>query len=190
MARKLPPPGYGNAGIPARLSAKHERPVERTASHSHAVYGVVNIAVKFRGRFNALKPMSNRSYAEINFHITWHTKDNFPFIDSKLEPELWAFIKDRIVKMPNVFFHAIGGIQDHIHLASSFYPPFEIDRWIGEIKGASSHEFGKSLQWQSGYGVVTFGTRDLEWVVGYVRNQKERHRSGRLSERLERIEKK
>lgn len=133
--------------------------------------------------------MSNRSYAEINFHITWHTKDNFPFIDSKLEPELWSFIKDRIVKMPNVYFHAIGGIHDHIHLASSFYPPFEIDRWIGEIKGASSHEFGKALQWQSGYGIVTFGTRDLEWVVGYVRNQKERHRSGRLSERLKRIEK-
>lgn len=164
-------------------------PVTPAASHSHAVYGVVVFDVECVGRFNALNNMSNRSYAEINFHITWHTKDNFPFIDSKLEPELWSFIKDRIVKMPNVYFHTIGGIQDHIHLASSFYPPFEIDRWIGEIKGASSHEFGKALQWQSGYGIVTFGTRDLEWVVGYIRNQKERHRSGRLSERLERIEK-
>lgn len=122
------------AGVPACTSAKHERAVTPPASHSHAVYGVVNVAVKFRGRFKALNTMSNRSYAEINFHITWHTKDNFPFIDSKLEPELWAFIKDRIVKMPNVYFHAIGGIQDHIHLASSFYPPFEIDRWKGEIK--------------------------------------------------------
>lgn len=131
--------------------------------------------------------MSNRSYAEINFHITWHTKDNFPFITEALEPDLYAFIKNRIVTMPNVFFHAIGGIQDHIHLAASFYPPFEIDRWIGEMKGASSHEFGKSLQWQKGYGVVSFGTRDLDWVVEYVGNQKERHRIGRLSDRLERI---
>ncbi len=129
--------------------------------------------------------MSNRS--EINFHITWHTKDNLPLITPKLEPGLWAFIKNRIVTMPNVYFHAIGGIPNHIHLAASFYPPFEIDRWIGEMKGASSHEFGKALQWQKGYGVVSFGTRDLAWVVDYVRNQKERHRVGNLSDRLERI---
>ena len=131
--------------------------------------------------------MSTRSYAEINLHITWHTKDNLPFITQGMEPDLWAFIKDRIVIMPNVYFHAIGGIHDHLHLAGSFYPPFEIDRWVGEIKGASSHEFGKSLQWQKGYGVVSFGTKDLKWVVDYINSQKERHRSGRVSERLERI---
>lgn len=131
--------------------------------------------------------MSNRSYSEINFHITWHTKDNLPLITPAMEPDLWAFIKDRIVTQDNVHFHAIGGISTHIHLAASFYPPFEIDRWIGEMKGASSHTFEKALQWQKGYGVVSFGTRDLEWVVEYVRNQKERHRVGRLFDRLERI---
>ena len=103
--------------------------------------------------------MSTRSYAEINFHITWHTKDNFPFITSSLEHDLYAFIKDRIVSMPNVYFPGIGGISDHIHIGASFYPPFEIDRWIGEMKGASSYEFGKALQWQSGYGVVSFRTK-------------------------------
>ncbi|MEO7540067.1 MAG: transposase [Pyrinomonadaceae bacterium] len=132
--------------------------------------------------------MSNRSYAEINLHITWHTKDDHPFIDSKIETGLYAFIKNRIVVMPNVYFHAVGGIADHVHIATSFYLPFEIDRWVGDLKGASSHEFGKSLQWQLGYGVVSFGTKDLEWVVSYVRNQKERHRIGQVSERLERIE--
>ncbi len=131
--------------------------------------------------------MSNRSYAEINFHITWHTKDNVPLINAAMELDLYAFVKNRIVSRPNVYFHAIGGTTDHIHLAASFYPPFEIDRWIGEIKGASSHEFGKSLQWQSGYGVVSFGTRDLDWVIAYVRNQKERHRVGTIQDRLERI---
>ena len=91
--------------------------------------------------------MSVRAYAEINFHINWHTKDSFPFITGKLEPDLYAFIKERIITMPNVHFHAIGGIETHIHLAASFQPPFEIDRWIGEMKGASSHEFGNQLQW-------------------------------------------
>lgn len=43
------------------------------------------------------------------------------------------------------------------------------------------------LQWQAGYGVVSFGTKDLEWVKAYVRNQKEHHARGTVQERLERI---
>ncbi|PYT00781.1 MAG: hypothetical protein DMF63_05605 [Acidobacteria bacterium] len=131
--------------------------------------------------------MSNRSYSEINFHMTWHTKDNLPYIDQRLEPDLYGFIKDRIIKDRQTYFHAIGGIADHIHLAVSFFPPFEIDTWIGKMKGASSYEFGKGLQWQSGYGVVSFGTRDLPWIISYIHDQKERHRTGRISERLERF---
>jgi hypothetical protein len=33
--------------------------------------------------------------------------------------------------------------------------------------------------------VVSFGTRDLEWVKDYVRNQKERHARRQTVERLE-----
>lgn len=131
--------------------------------------------------------MSTRSYAEISLHITWHTKDNLPLITPAMEPDLWAFIKNRIVMSPNVYFHGIGGLQDHTHIAGSFYPPFELDRWIGEIKGASSHEFGESLQWQKGYGIVSFGTKDLPWVVSYINDQKERDNTGRISDRLERV---
>jgi hypothetical protein len=43
------------------------------------------------------------------------------------------------------------------------------------------------LEWQAGYGVVSFGTRALEWVCGYVRNQKEHHARGTVFDRLERI---
>ena len=28
----------------------------------------------------------------------------------------------------------------------------------------------KAAQWQAGYGVVSFGTRALEWIKEYVRN--------------------
>jgi hypothetical protein len=33
----------------------------------------------------------------------------------------------------------------------------------------------KVLQWQTGYGVVSFGTGDLPWVVAYIQNQKQHH---------------
>jgi hypothetical protein len=43
------------------------------------------------------------------------------------------------------------------------------------------------LEWQAGYGVVSFGTKDLEWVKGYVRDQRKHHARGTTHDRLERI---
>jgi putative transposase len=64
---------------------------------------------------------------------------------------------------------------------------------IGQWKGSSSFEINKQagqkvLQWQAGYGIVSFGTKDMEWVTAYIRNQKEHHASGQTFERLECID--
>lgn len=65
---------------------------------------------------------------------------------------------------------------------------------IGQFKGYSAHEVNsqvgrgdKILEWQASYGVVSFGTRDLPWVLAYVCNQKEHHARGTTQDRLERI---
>jgi len=131
--------------------------------------------------------MSKRVYSEINLHLTWHTKNNFPLIRS-IENDLHKFLKNKVVETPDAYFHAIGGIEDHIHLAFSMRPSLDLDKWIGQVKGASSHEFGKALQWQNGYGIVSFGTRDLPWVMAYVTNQKEHHSRGTVFDRLERTD--
>ena len=62
------------------------------------------------------------------------------------------------------------------------------------MKGGSSHDVNqaiglkqKVLEWQTGYGVVSFGTRDLDWVIEYVRNQREHHARAPFHDRLERI---
>jgi len=132
--------------------------------------------------------MSRRVYSEINLHITWHTKDSIRFINDRIEPELHKYLKNRVVETAGAYFHAVGGIDDHVHLAVSVKPTIGLDNWIGQLKGASSHEFGKALQWQSGYGIVSFGTQDLKWVVNYVLNQKDHHARGSIYDRLERIE--
>ncbi len=46
----------------------------------------------------------------------------------------------------------------------------------------------KVLGWQDGYGVVSFGTKDLPWVVSYIRNQKKHHAEGQTYDRLERTD--
>jgi putative transposase len=73
-------------------------------------------------------------------------------------------------------------------------PTVLISDFIGQLKGSSAHEtnrqFGrgrKILEWQTGYGVVSFGTKGLDWVVAYIRKQSEHHTRGTVHERLERI---
>ena len=137
--------------------------------------------------------MRRNIYSEINLHINWHTKHDLPVIVDRIEERLYRYLSHRIVTTPNVVLHAIGGTADHIHLGVSVPPALPIADWIGEAKGSSAHYInhevarGKVLEWQSGYGVVSFGTKDLEWVVRYIENQKAHHARGSIVERLERI---
>lgn len=137
--------------------------------------------------------MSTRAYSEINLHFVWHVKSNLPIISPEIEPNLYRYIKTYALQSNGLIFHEIGGTETHVHIAVTVPPTLLISEWIGKVKGASSHYVNhelanrKLLDWQTGYGVVSFGTKDLDWVVNYIRNQKEHHKKRATVERLERI---
>jgi len=137
--------------------------------------------------------MSRNFYSEINLHITWHTSADRPLLTPRIEPLTHRELRNKIVNWPGAFVHEIGGTEDHVHLAVTILPTITISEFIGQLKGASSHvnrqsgKGHKALEWQAGYGVVSFGTKDLEWVKAYIRNQKAHHAQGDVQDRLERI---
>ena len=138
--------------------------------------------------------MPHNYYSEINLHIVWHSKNSSPLLTPTVEPVAHRCLKKRIIDTPQAFVHEIGGTETHVHLAVTIPPTLTPSKWIGELKGGSSHdvnqEIGKRqkvLQWQVGYGIVSFGKRDLEWVIQYIRNQREHHAQGRDRDRLERM---
>jgi putative transposase len=139
--------------------------------------------------------MSGNFYSEINLHLTWHTKESLPLITERIEPILFRCLRQRIINEPGVFVHEIGGTPTHVHLALTIPPSLLISDFVGQLKGASSHEINqqskernKILQWQSGYGVVSFGKGDLNWVIDYIQRQKEHHAKGKIFDRLERVQ--
>jgi len=137
--------------------------------------------------------MPRNTYWEMYFHLVWHTKGSLPLIKPNVEPLLHKYLIHRVLETPEAIVHAVGGIEDHIHMAVSLPPTIEPANWVGDIKGASSHHINHgpcgagASAWQTGYGIVTFGAGDLEWVVGYIRNQREHHAAGKAVDRLERI---
>ena len=138
--------------------------------------------------------MSLRSYSEINLHIVWHVKRNAAVLNGAIEAHFRDFISGRITTGPQSILHAIGGTDDHVHVAVSIEPDLLISDWIGQLKGSSSHFINtqianrKSLEWQTSYGVVAFGTKNLRWIVDYVKNQRKHHATGTTHLRLECIE--
>ncbi|MDX1946006.1 MAG: IS200/IS605 family transposase [Pirellulaceae bacterium] len=139
--------------------------------------------------------MANNYYSEINLHLTWHTKLSHPLLTADIEAMTYACLREKAAKLGDVLVHEIGGTETHVHLAISIEPTVQISELVGALKGYSSHEVNRRLglknvaiQWQTGYGVVSFGTKDFPWVIGYVRRQKEHHARGHIFDRLERIE--
>ncbi len=134
--------------------------------------------------------MPKNVYSEINLHMTWHTKNNNSVLTGHIEQHLHHHFEHEIRKTKDIFFHGVGGTEDHVHLVASIPPTLLISEWIGKLKGGSSfcinHEIAnrKLLEWQDGYGVVSFGTKDLIWVVDYVKNQKEHHAQGKTIKRF------
>lgn len=138
--------------------------------------------------------MSGNVYSEINLHLTWHTRQSAPLLEPKIEAMVHHSLRGRCINTPGIYYHEVNGTETHVHLCVTVLPSVHIDELVGRLKGGSSHDVNsrlgdgrKLLEWQHGYGVVSFGTRDLEWVVAYVRDQKQRHAAGRTVGRLERI---
>lgn len=137
--------------------------------------------------------MPRNVYSELNLHVTWHTKNNLPVLVDQIENRTHHYLRHRMLQTQEVIVHEVGGVADHVHIAVTIPPTLLISDWIGQLKGASAHyinnEIAKRrvLAWQTGYGVVSFGTKDLPWVVAYIRNQKEHHAKGTAQIRLERI---
>lgn len=127
------------------------------------------------------------------YHVVFATKHRAPIIEPTFEAVIFGEIRQKATRFGSTLY-AVNGTEDHIHIATTIPPNVAVAKWIGEIKGASSRavnttfELDTKFQWQSGYGVLTFGELRLPFVVAYVNNQKSHHTTGKINNRLEQIE--
>ena len=132
-------------------------------------------------------------YSRLFYHMIWGTKNREPLIQIEFEIALHNVIAAK-AKDLGAFVDAVGGIEDHIHLAASVPPRIALADFMGQVKGNSSHWVNHELSlpyhfnWQAEYGVVSFGGKQLGVVVKYVKNQRQHHSEGTIIPFLERVE--
>jgi len=111
-------------------------------------------------------------------HVVFSTKERREIIPAEMKERLWSYTA-AICKHQKVFVHAIGGMEDHIHLLLQFPATIAIAEAIKTIKANSSgwmsDEIGK-FAWQAGYGAFSVSKSNIATVVKYIQDQERHHR--------------
>ncbi len=123
-----------------------------------------------------------QSLSAVYLHLVFSTKDRQPFLcDSTLRAETHAYLGG-ISKQLDCTPIIIGGVDDHIHILARHARTITQADWVKELKRVSSlwiKQRDSSLRdfaWQSGYGIFSVSTSNLETVERYIANQEEHHR--------------
>jgi REP element-mobilizing transposase RayT len=130
-------------------------------------------------------------YWRLFYHFVWGVKNREPLIKSEWEESLQNVMVAKAMEL-DALVHAIGGVDDHVHLVGSVPPKIALSKFIGQVKGNSAHwvnhelKLGYHFAWQAEYGAISFGGRQLQMVVRYVKNQRQHHTEGTTIPGLER----
>jgi putative transposase len=118
------------------------------------------------------------------YHLVWATKERHPLITPIIEPILYGYIIGKANALESIV-HAVGGMEDHLHVIASVPPKLAIADFVKGVKGSGAHYLNhvvKGLEtefaWQRGYGVFSLGAKQMDDAIAYVLNQKIHHGQG------------
>jgi putative transposase len=131
------------------------------------------------------------AFHQLFYHFAWSTHTRIPLIRRDFRPELLKIINEEVKRCGGSPIRH-NAMPDHVHLLVRLPPTVKICDFIGEVKGATAHRVNEEirpsfkLKWQEGYGALTLRKDEMEKVSRYIDNQETHHRTGKLSDLLER----
>jgi len=121
------------------------------------------------------------TYWRLHNHIIWSTMDRQPILAPQVEKMFYGVIYRKAEEL-GLNIHAVGNVDDHVHLVVSIPPKIAVADCVRHLKGASAYAINHmdgsdgQFNWQAGYGALTVGERSLERVMEYAARQKEHHK--------------
>jgi REP element-mobilizing transposase RayT len=119
------------------------------------------------------------NFIRVYIHLIWKTWDKLPLITDDVKAVVYRVMLSKAEAMAcNV--HAIGGVEDHVHVLLSLVQTQTISNVVKELKGASSRivsvEIGnRFFKWQGTYGAISVSPNALPAVIKYIQNQADHH---------------
>ncbi len=121
------------------------------------------------------------NFTQLYLHYVWSTWDRLPLITPDIQKVVYAAVIQECEQLKCTVI-AVGGVEDHVHLLTSFLPTLSVSELIKQIKGSSSHLINHEVKpdeffkWQGSYGAFTVSHNDIDRAANYIRNQSTHHR--------------
>lgn len=132
------------------------------------------------------------SYRQIFYHIVFHSKASENVIPDEhckdLYNYIWGILKNKDSKL-----YQINGVENHIHLLVDIHPTIAVADFVRDVKSYSSGwlkqigNFREFKGWAEGYGCFTVSYREKDQIVGYIKKQKEHHKSETFEEEYRKL---
>lgn len=87
----------------------------------------------------------------------------------------------------------VNGVEDHIHCLIGLKPVISVSELMKSVKAKSSKFINddkltnERFEWQSGYGVFSYGQKVVDMIYKYIQNQEEHHRVKTFREEYEEL---
>ena len=121
------------------------------------------------------------SFANLYYHIMFHTKYNAMAIDIENERILYSYING-FCNNYGVKLIRLGGMPDHIHMLVNMPTTVSVSDFVKQLKVATSKmlyqdgHFPYFEGWQNGYSAFTYAFKDIDMIINYIKGQKEHHK--------------
>jgi REP element-mobilizing transposase RayT len=122
-----------------------------------------------------------QSLSNVYVHLTFSTKNRYPFIDAAISDRLWTYIAGTCKHLECLPLQ-VGGYCDHAHVLCLLSKKITIIKFVEEVKKQSSRWIKtvdsryEHFYWQDGYGLFSVNPSELEVVKQYIINQAKHHK--------------
>ncbi|MGB1286262.1 MAG: IS200/IS605 family transposase [Aggregatilineales bacterium] len=127
------------------------------------------------------------------YHLICATHQRQPLITPEVKKVIYIAIEERARGM-KCHILAMNAMPDHLHIAMNIPPSYSIADCMQNLKGLSAYRVNQIspdtetiFRWQKGYGVLTFGAKNLSYVQSYIENQQIHHTNDTTENYLERL---
>ena len=118
------------------------------------------------------------TYYSLHYHIVFSTRDRAPMIPAEWASRLHGYLGGPVRGLGGVV-HAIGGVENHVHLAVGLKATHRISDFMREVKSGSAVWAKANLYdkfgWQEGYSAFSVSANALPAIVKYIQNQEAHH---------------
>ena len=120
------------------------------------------------------------TYHQVYLQTVFAVKYRLAVINKSWRSQLCGVIGN-LINEANCKTIIVNGVEDHIHCFVGLRPVVPVSELMKTVKAKSSkyindHKLTPGrFEWQEGYGVFSYGPKDINAVYKYIQHQEEHH---------------